>query len=216
MLGVVAPLDSARRATMMRASGAPRWPLPPRPSFMEDLPLSTAALALARERHAGQYRAGDSAPFVLHPLEVAAMLHSAGAGDHIVAAGMLHDVLEKTDTEAVDIEVRCGREVSTLVEAVSEDPRIRERAPRKAALRGQVDAAGADAALVFAADKVSKVRELRLRMASGQLEEVSDKLRHYRASLAVVQEGADGHPLVEQLRFELEALEALPPRAATR
>src|SRR3954469_9106427 len=121
MLGVVAPLDSARRAMLLRASSAPRWPLPPRPSFMEDLPLATAALALARERHAGQRRAADSAPFVLHPLEVAALLHTTGAPDHVVAAGMLHDVLEKTDTDSADIEVRCGRRVSDLVEAVSEN-----------------------------------------------------------------------------------------------
>ena len=183
---------------------------------MEELPLATAALALARERHAGQYRAGDSAPFVLHPLEVAALLHTAGAPDHLVAAGMLHDVLENTDTEPVDIEVRCGREVSNLVEAVSEDPSISGRDHRKAALRRQVCDAGGQAALLFAADKVSKVRELRLRMASGQLEEASEKLRHYRASLAVVEEGASGHPLVEQLRFELEALEALPPQPRSR
>jgi (p)ppGpp synthase/HD superfamily hydrolase len=212
----MAPLDSARRATLLRASSGPRWPLPPRPSFMEDLPISTAALALARERHAGQYRAADSAPFVLHPLEVAAMLHIAGAPDHVVAAGVLHDILENTDTEPVDIEVRCGREVSTLVEAVTEDHRIRDSGDRKAALRRQVCDAGAEAALLFAADKVSKVRELRLRMASGRLEEVSEKLRHYRASLAVAEEGAGGHQLVEQLRFELEALEALPPRSSVR
>jgi (p)ppGpp synthase/HD superfamily hydrolase len=209
----MAPLDSARRATLLRASSGWRWPLPPRPSFMQDLPISTAALALARERHAGQYRAGDSAPFVLHPLEVAAMLHTAGAPDHLVAAGVLHDILENTDTEPVDIEVRCGREVSTLVETVTEDRRIPDTGDRKAALRGQVCDAGAEAALLFAADKVSKVRELRLRMASGRLEEVSEKLRHYRASLAVAEEGAAGHQLVEQLRFELEALEALPPRS---
>ena len=190
---------------------ATRWPLPPRPSFLEDLPLATSALALARERHAGQRRAADLAPFVLHPLEVAALLYTTGAPDHVVAAGMLHDILENTDTDSADIEVRCGRRVSDLVEAVSENPRIRDQRARKAALRSQVRDASVEAALVFAADKISKIRELRLRMVSGELEEVSEKLEHYRGSLAVVEEAAAGHPLVELLRFELEALEALPP-----
>jgi (p)ppGpp synthase/HD superfamily hydrolase len=206
----VAVRDS-RSAEAARATLASRWPLPPRPSFLEDRPLSTAALALARERHAGQRRAADSAPFVLHPLEVAALLHVTGAPDHVVAAGMLHDLLEKTDSDSADIEVRCGRRVSDLVEAVSENPRIRDRRARKAALRRQVRDASVEAALVFAADKVSKVRELRLRMVSGELAEVTEKLEHYGQSLAVVEEAAAGHPLIELLRFELEALEALPP-----
>ena len=44
--------------------------------------------------------------------------------------------------------------------AVTEDEHISGYATRKAALRRQAEAAGTDALLVFAADKVSKVREL--------------------------------------------------------
>ena len=47
--------------------------------------------------HAGQRRQLDGAPFIEHPLEVAAILHDAGAPDHVIAAGILHDTLEKTD-----------------------------------------------------------------------------------------------------------------------
>jgi (p)ppGpp synthase/HD superfamily hydrolase len=213
MLFRVAPQDPARTHVSERDPPAARWRLAGGPSFLETLPVATAALAFARERHAGQRRVADGAPFVLHPLEVAVLLHATGSSDQVVAAGLLHDVLEKTDAEASDIEVRCGRAVSELVEAVTEDPNIRTRGERKAALRRQARDAGLDAVLIFAADKVSKVRELRMRMASGRrLEEVSDKLGHYRASLAVAEEAAGGHPLVEQLRFELETLEALPPR----
>ena len=37
---------------------------------------------------------------MLHPLEVGALLSLAGYADHVVAAGLLHDVLENTDTDA--------------------------------------------------------------------------------------------------------------------
>ena len=52
-----------------------------------------------------------------------------------------------------------------LVETVSGDPSIVDERERKAALRRKVAAAGSEAAAIFAADKVSKVRELRIRKA---------------------------------------------------
>jgi (p)ppGpp synthase/HD superfamily hydrolase len=48
------------------------------PSFIEALPQARAALAFARELHRGQRRESDEAPFILHPLEVAALLHTTG------------------------------------------------------------------------------------------------------------------------------------------
>ena len=38
-----------------------------------------------------------------------------------------------------------------------------------------------------------------------------EKLEHYRESLRLLEARLDGHPFVRQLRFELEALELLPP-----
>ena len=47
----------------------------PHLTFTRHLPLTQAALEFARERHGGQYRMADRAPFVLHPLEVASLLN---------------------------------------------------------------------------------------------------------------------------------------------
>jgi hypothetical protein len=58
-----------------------------------------------------------------------------------------------------------GAEVADLVQAVSDDTSIRGYRLRKQALRDQVQNAGGDAALIFAADKISKVRELPDRIA---------------------------------------------------
>ena len=76
------------------------------PSFTEGLPLTRAALEFALERHAGQMRGDEYAPFVQHPLEVASLLSVAGYQDDVVASGVLHDVLEKTDTDAIELEAR--------------------------------------------------------------------------------------------------------------
>jgi (p)ppGpp synthase/HD superfamily hydrolase len=183
----------------------------PRTDFVERSPLTREALAFAADRHAGQTRDLDGLPFVTHPVEVACLLHEAGYSDEVVAAGVLHDVLEDTDADPGELEARFGRRVAELVGAVTDDPSIRDRAERKAALRRQVADAGECAAVVFAADKVSKARELRVRVGRGRSEPADDgKIAHYEASLAMLSELIPGHDLVDQLRMELEAVHALP------
>jgi (p)ppGpp synthase/HD superfamily hydrolase len=182
-----------------------------RTDFVERSPLTREALAFAALRHAGQTREIDDVPFVTHPVEVACLLHEAGYSDEVVAAGVLHDVLEDTDVERPELEERFGPEVAALVAAVSDDPSIEDDVKRKAALRKQVSGAGDEAAAVFAADKVSKARELRTRARHGRFQRSDEgKLGHYRASLEMLSELIPGHPLVEQLREELGAVHGLP------
>jgi (p)ppGpp synthase/HD superfamily hydrolase len=181
-----------------------------RTDFVERSPLTRDALTFAAESHSGQTRDIDDIPFVTHPVEVACLLHEAGYPDEVVAAGVLHDVLEDTDTEPGDLAERFGQEVADLVAAVSDDPSIEDDAERKAALRRQVGRAGEHAGAIFAADKVSKARELRQRMSRGPAERQDEaKLEHYDASLDMLVEVIPGHDLVGQLRRELEALHAL-------
>jgi (p)ppGpp synthase/HD superfamily hydrolase len=183
----------------------------PRTDFVQRSPLTRDALAFAQERHAGQTRDLDGVPFVTHPVEVACLLHEAGYSDEVVAAGVLHDVLEDTDSNRGELEMRFGRWVADLVESVSDDASIEDRAERKAALRRQVAEADDYAAAIFAADKVSKARELRMRASLGDFTSAdNDRLAHYEASLEMLAEVMSGHDLVEQLRHELEALRALP------
>jgi (p)ppGpp synthase/HD superfamily hydrolase len=190
-------------------------PLLSRPSYLDGLPLAQDAFEFTAERHAGQLREGDAAPFLLHPLEVGALLHVFGYPERVVTAGLLHDILESSDTEPGELRARFGPEVAGLVEAVSEDAEIGDKVERKAMLRKQVAAAGPEAAAIFAADKLSKVREIRLRVvcdrdARGD-EELRVKLDHYVASRAMLERQLADLPLVQALAFELEALFSLPP-----
>ena len=112
--------------------------------------------------HAGQSREGDGAPFIVHPREVASLLCAVGAPDHLIAAGALHDVIEKTTAGASELRQRFATRIVALVLAVSEDEQIADYAARRAALRDQVAHAAEEALMLFAADKISKARELRL------------------------------------------------------
>ena len=182
-------------------------PVMARTDFVDRSPLTRAALDFADERHAGQKRDMDDLPFVTHPMEVACLLHEAGYSDEVVAAGVLHDVLEDTDVVRADLDTRFGPAVAYLVAAVSDDPAIEDPKERKAALRLQVAEAGERAAAVFAADKISKARELRVRLSRGAGAEGDEaKAEHYRESLDMLEELLPDQALLDQLRLELGSL----------
>src|SRR3954447_19364926 len=177
----------------------------------DDLPLTQDAIEFARERHAGQRRRADEAPFVLHPIEAASILERSGYPDTVVAAAVLHDVLEDTEAERSDLEERFGPEVAELVATVSDDPSIEDTEAQKDDVRERVRRAGGYAQAVYAADKISKVRELRLMMAQGVGgDSVAIKRERYRRSLARLEEQIPESELVEILRSELETLPPEP------
>jgi (p)ppGpp synthase/HD superfamily hydrolase len=180
--------------------------------FVDDLPLTRDAIDFAQDRHSRQRRAADGAPFLLHPLEVASMLKRSGYPDHVIAAAVLHDVLEDTDAERADLNARFGPDVADLVALVSDDPNVDDEEQRKDDVRERVRRAGGSALVVYAADKVSKVRELRMLIAAGLDRDASTtKLQRYRKSLAMLEQATPANRVVALLRFELEALETLPP-----
>jgi (p)ppGpp synthase/HD superfamily hydrolase len=191
-------------------------------SFFERMPVSSRAAAWADAAHDGQEREVDGAPFMVHPYEVAMLLHAMGYGDEILAVGLLHDVLEKGAASIDEVREAFGAEIAAAVTALSEDEGIADYHERKAALRRSAEEAGEDVLAVFAADKVVKARELRLAAAADRLlaREVACKRAHYVASLAVLERRLPGHPLTDALRFELAAhllvpaLQWLRPAAA--
>jgi hypothetical protein len=187
--------------------------------FADGFPQTERAIRYAERMHSGQQRA-DGTPFILHPREVAALLYDAGASDCLVAAGVMHDLVEKTDATASDLRRRFGLRITELVLAVSDDDRIAGYAKRKAALRQQVSDAGEEALTLFAADKLSKLRELRREAsvdsagygASGRVRELrARRVKHYQRSLALLEERLAGSPLVRALRDELASLQRERP-----
>ncbi|HEY6397452.1 MAG TPA: HD domain-containing protein [Solirubrobacteraceae bacterium] len=184
-----------------------------RTSF-EGLAQTQAAIAYAERMHTGQHRA-DGAPFILHPLEVASLLHDAGAPDHLIAAGVMHDLIEKTDVSASELQEQFGRRITRLVLAVSDDDKISGYAKRKASLRQQVADAGNEALTLFAADKLSKLRELRREHAVDSRDSATPvrvralrarRLKHYRRSLTLLEDRLAESLLVRELRDELGRL----------
>lgn len=166
-----------------------------------------AAIMFASAHHAHQYRESDRAPFTAHLVEVGWLLDRDGRPDEVIAAGLLHDVLEKTAATRAELERRFGAGIARLVESVTDDPSISDFARRKRRLRDRVERGGADTAAIFTADKISKVRELAL-LEPWRLQQpgARAKLAHYRASLEMLRARFADIALVDVLAAELARL----------
>ena len=110
---------------------------------------------------------------------------------------------------------RFGNRIAALLLAVSEDEYIAGYAAGKAALRHQVCDAGEEALMLFAADKISKARELRVHPDTAPRSR-RRRLTNYRACLRLLEEQLPHSPLVRELDTELEALAQCDEQAPSR
>lgn len=79
--------------------------------------LQRAYLFSARQ-HRGQTRQSGE-PYLVHPLEVANILAELNLDPTCVATGLLHDIVEDTDTSPEEIEEYFGKEIAHLVDGLT-------------------------------------------------------------------------------------------------
>lgn len=137
-----------------------------------------------------------------HALEVAELVEGAGCGPEVVAAALLHDILEDTDVGLSELESRFGPRVAALVSALTEDESIDDYEARKAEHRRRVCLGGRDAALLFVADKLSNSSRMRRKQKKPKLR----KIAHYTETMELIGAHYPDLPLVDELERELEAL----------
>ncbi|HEX6667240.1 MAG TPA: HD domain-containing protein [Solirubrobacterales bacterium] len=186
--------------------------------------LVREALEVARSAHAGQVRNGSGGmPYIDHPLTVAVMLEQHGYAEEVLAAALLHDVVEDSEATLDELRARFGDAISGMVGVLSDDESIDPYRERKAEHRERVAAAGEDALAIYAADKLTNIRTLS-RAYAEQGDAVADefkvplelKLEVWEADLALLREKAPDLPFLDPLEAELSAfrarLEARAPR----
>jgi len=76
------------------------------------------AFDFAYEKHDGQIRKSGK-PYIVHPVAVAITLCDYRVDANTIASGLLHDVLEDTDTTYEEINRDFGEEVADIVEGVT-------------------------------------------------------------------------------------------------
>jgi GTP diphosphokinase / guanosine-3',5'-bis(diphosphate) 3'-diphosphatase len=120
------------------------------------------AAAFAADKHRMQRRKdADASPYINHPLALAHLLASEGGIDDpvVIAAALLHDTVEDTETSAEELRAAFGEEVAAIVLEVTDDKAL----PKEERKRLQVEKAAAKsrgAKLVKIADKTCNLRDI--------------------------------------------------------
>ncbi|MDP6641767.1 MAG: HD domain-containing protein [Candidatus Nanoarchaeia archaeon] len=131
------------------------------------------ALFYAYEKHKKDKRKGTTIPYIVHPVDVASILikerNHSKVSDELIAAGLLHDVVEDTETSFKDIEKEFGKKVMILVKAASEPEKhkVESEKEKRKSWKGRkehtielIKKEKRDAKLLSCADKLANIRDM--------------------------------------------------------
>ena len=120
------------------------------------------ALAFAAYKHRRQRRKDpEASPYINHPIALAHVL-AAEAGitnAKVLAAAILHDTIEDTETTYEELRERFGRTVAGVVREVTDDKTL-SKAERKRLQIEHAEHLSHRARLVKLADKISNLRDI--------------------------------------------------------
>ena len=85
--------------------------------------LVSEAIVFSVKAHDGMRRRKSEAPYILHPMEVAAVIGTMTDKQEVIAAGVLHDVVEDAGITIDAIGENFGARVMELVAAETENKR---------------------------------------------------------------------------------------------
>jgi len=175
-----------------------------------DRDLVTHAFSFAAAAHDGQQRRSGS-DFIEHPAGVARICAELRLDEQTIAAALLHDVVEDTDTDIEDVRGEFGDEIARLVEGVTKLTRISFQSREQAEAenyRKMIVAMSEDVRVILIklADRLHNMRTIEYLGKQKQIQKAKETLEVY-APLA--------HRLgIHALKWELEdlAFQTLHPR----
>lgn len=124
--------------------------------------LILKALAFAAHKHRDQRRKDASAsPYINHPIALANVLRNEGGVTDpvVIAAALLHDTIEDTETTAEELEREFGRRIRDIVLEVTDDKRL-HKSERKRLQIEHASTLSKEAKLVKLADKICNLRDV--------------------------------------------------------
>ena len=85
--------------------------------------LVSEAIVFAAKAHDGMRRKKSEAPYILHPMEAAVIVGTMTDDQNLIAAAVLHDVVEDAGITLEEIKEKFGQRVWELVRSETEDKR---------------------------------------------------------------------------------------------
>jgi guanosine-3',5'-bis(diphosphate) 3'-pyrophosphohydrolase len=175
-----------------------------------DKDLLERAFYFAAEKHEGQQRRSGE-DFIHHPWGAAKICAELRLDEQTIAAALLHDVVEDTDTDIKEVRAEFGDEIAQLVEGVTKLTRIQFQSREQAEAenyRKMIVAMAQDVRVILIklADRLHNMRTIEYLGKQKQVQKAKETLEVY-APLA--------HRLgINKLKWELEdlAFTTLHPR----
>ena len=167
-----------------------------------DEALLNRAYVYAMRAHGNQMRA-SGAPYMSHPLEVAAILTELKLDDATIVAALLHDTIEDTETTREEIDRIFGADIGQLVDGLTKIQKldlVSKKAAQAENLRKLLLAIADDVRvlLIKLADRLHNMRTLQF-MPEAKRARIAEETLDIYAPLA-------GRMGMQDLREELESL----------
>ena len=128
--------------------------------------LVSEAIVFTVKAHDGMRRKDEKTPYILHPMEAAAIVGSVTSRQEVIAAAVLHDVVEDAGVSLRELEARFGKRVAELV--ASETENKREELPAESTWRVRKEEAvrllqgteDRDVKILYLGDKLANLRAI--------------------------------------------------------
>lgn len=121
------------------------------------------AAAFAAFAHDGQLRKGGALPYLIHPMETAAIAATMTNDPDVLAAAVLHDVVEDCGVSERELRARFGARVAKLVAAETEPKETDAQGTwqkRKLHAVNRLRTAQREVLILTLADKLSNLRAM--------------------------------------------------------
>lgn len=134
------------------------------------------AIHFAVNAHTNTERRGKGFPYIVHPMEAMVIVATMTPDQELLAAAVLHDVVEDTEVSLDEIRQEFGDRVAAIVEAESDRsidsrPESKSWHVRKQAAIDRLAATSHEAKIVAMGDKLSNMRAI-----ARDYKELGDKL----------------------------------------
>jgi len=145
--------------------------------------LVLKAIEFASRKHDGQVRKGSGSPYVTHPLAVSYLVSSFKRSKHldeILASCLLHDTLEDTETNFVELATEFTPLVATLVLELTSDPEEIKQVGKLEYLKTKLVGISSYALVIKLADRLHNISDNPTQKTVEDTLEILSHLRSHR------------------------------------
>lgn len=125
-----------------------------------DYPLWNNAKIFAKKRYANQVRKFNGQPYVEHLIRVSKAVYRYTNDDVVLASSILHEILEDTNTSALEVHELFGDKVGALVEELTSNKPIEESLGKITYMGRKMTNMSEDVLMIKMANRYTNLKDL--------------------------------------------------------